>query len=112
MNKVDPYMRFIATPRFTVFAVAAMLLARPAALYAAYDPVPLASNTEGNAPQITYVSEGARHWEACYLFGEGFKGRNLKVLAWDPKDNRPAAAVVAEFIRQGATPSAVPPAEA
>ncbi|HLX65160.1 MAG TPA: glycosyl hydrolase family 28-related protein [Planctomycetota bacterium] len=105
-------MRFVATPRFTVLAVAAMLLVPPAALYAADTTVPLASNPDGNAPQITYVSEGARHWEACYLFGEGFQGRNLKVLAWDPKDNRPAAAVVAEFIRQGATPSAVPPAEA
>ena len=70
----------------------------------------LAARAAAQSPEIAYVSEGVRHWEACYLFGEGFEGRNLKVLALDPKDDRPAAEVVAEFMRHAPAPPAMPPA--
>jgi hypothetical protein len=71
----------------------------------------VAAETDGG-PEISYVSDGIRHWEAGYIFGEGFDGKGLDVLAWDPKDDRPAAQIVAEAIEHCAAPPAEPPQEA
>jgi len=63
----------------------------------------------GGVPEIGYVSEGIRHWEAGYVFGEGFDGANLELLAWDPEDARPPEEIVAEAIEHPPQAPAVPP---
>jgi len=66
----------------------------------------------GEVPQISYASEGIRHWEAGYIFGEGFDGQRLEVLAWDPKDDHSPDQIVVDAIQQRPLPPVQPPEEA
>ena len=72
-------------------------------------PLGLCAGTTDGPPAITYVSEGVRHWEACYVFGEGFQAKGLQLLAWDPKDDRPARAIVADAVGRPPQPPTEPP---
>ena len=47
-----------------------------------------ASPVRSEPPVIGYVTQPVRHWETFFMFGEGFDGKNVRVLRGEIRDER------------------------
>ena len=64
-------------------------------------------------PAISYVTQPVRHWQTFFLFGEGFGGKNAKVLRGEIRDERtPEELAKALLAGESFTPPKLPPEKA
>lgn len=70
----------------------------------------LAHGAVADPPVISYVTQPVRHWETFFIFGEGLRGKDVKVLRGEIVDPRsPEECVRAMLEGETFTPPAEPP---